>query len=281
MENTTLKHQLSVKKKRIAEFPYIIDKWTPEDVHELYLLEKKCWAPWLRKPEKDFLTITTNYSDLQRLLRNKNGDIVASMSVNRINWNGKLENLPNWDTIAGGSIETSNFTTTYTQDGNTLCLMSMNVNPSLQGIGLAQKLIEELKNIAVDLKIEHVISSLRPVGYGSYKMKQVQNNQPLTSFKEYCELKNEKNEPYDYWLRSANHQNMKILYISKNAIVVNLPRIKLDEFIKTYNSKKWKKVSDNQWECGEAGSWFADKDHATYREDNLAVEILIKPTQSL
>ena len=185
------------------------------------------------------------------------------MSVNKINWNGKLKTLPNWDTIAGGGIGTSNFTTTFTSNGNTLCLMSMNVNPNLQGIGLAQKLIEELKNIANALGVEHIISSLRPLDYGEYKLKQLREEKQIINFYDYYNLKNDKGEPYDRWLRSAYRQEMKVLCVSHNAIVVKVSRKQFDRFIQTYHSLKWIQTSDNSWECGETGNWHVNKNNAT------------------
>jgi hypothetical protein len=278
MENTTLtKPQKTAKiSQKTTQFSYTIESWNPKDAHALYSLEKICWAPWLRKPEKDFLTIASNYPELQRLIRNKNGEIVASMSVNRITWDGKAETLPSWDAIAGGTIETSDFTTTYTPTGNTLCLMSMNVSPDLQGIGLAQKLIEELKSMAITLKVKHITSSLRPTGYGKYKLEKLLANKPLLNFIDYCGLKNQNNEPYDRWLRSAFHQGMKQLCISKNSIVVAVDKATFEGYIKTYKPQMWKQASETKWECGETGSWFVSKRNAIYKEHNLAVEIPIK-----
>jgi len=269
----------SKKLDKIAQFPYTVEQWKSSDAHSLYRLEKSCWAPWLQKSESDFLTIATKYPKIQRLIRNRIGSVVAAMSVNKINWNGKLETLPSWDTIAGGGIGTSNFTTTYTSDGNTLCLMSMNVNSNLQGIGLAQKLIEELKNTANTLGAEHIISSLRPLDFGEYKLKLLREEKQTISFNDYCNLKNDKGEPYDRWLRSAHHQGMRILSVSKNAIVVHVSRKKFDSFVQTYHPLKWIQTSDNSWECGETGTWHVDNNSATYREDNLAVEIPLNNTK--
>src|ERR1700749_4137869 len=100
MANTTVKPNHSpVKTKKSTQFLYTIETWKQSDAHALYQLEKKCWAPWLRKSEEDFKTIATNFSSLQRLIRNKNGAIVAFMSVNRINWDGDKKTLPSWDQI--------------------------------------------------------------------------------------------------------------------------------------------------------------------------------------
>jgi len=275
MENATLtKPQSSLKAvKKATKFFYSIEKWRPHDAHELYLLEKKCWAPWLQKQEKDFLNIATNYPDLQRLIRNKQGVVVAAMSVNRINWDGASETLPTWDKIAGGAIETSNFSSTYAPHGNTLCLMSMNVSQNLQGIGLAQKLIEELKKTAIKLKVKHIISSLRPTDYGTYKLEQLRKKEPLISFEEYCSLQTDKDKPYDHWLRSAFHQGMKQIGISKDSIVVTVDKKTFQLFMKKYRPDQWIRFSDIKWECGETGSWYVDKNSATYREDNLSVEL--------
>lgn len=275
MENVTLSLHQFTKIKKPTDIPSqdILTDWKDSDVHDIYLLEKKCWAPWLQKSKKDFLTIATNFSNLQRSIKNKNGTLLAFMTTNRINWDGNSNTMPTWDKIAGGAIGSSDFTKTYISTGNTLCLMSMNVNPIEQGKGHAQKLIQELKRTAKELNIQHIICSLRPVGYGHYKLAQIQKNEPLLSFIDYCSLKNEKNEPYDPWLRSASHQGIKLLCTAKDAIVVKVDKKTFENFIKNYKPHIWSQVSNNTWECGETGSWFVDNDCAIYREDNLSVEI--------
>lgn len=276
MGNNNLIHQQTKMTPYHKDYnSYFILPWKQEDTHDIYLLEKKCWAPWLQKSEKDFMTIATRFSELQRLIKNDKGKIVASMTVNRINWSGDPKNIPTWDEIAGGGIGTGNFINTYIPNGNTLCLMSMNVQPNEQGKGLAQKLLEELRFIAKKNKVKYIISSIRPVSYGNYKLKQIEKTEPVINFSKYCRLKNEKKEPYDPWIRSANRKGIKILHISKNAIVVKVDIKTFKHFMNTYNPLLWKRLANKKWECGETGNWTVYQDSAIYSEDNLSVEILI------
>src|SRR6266571_2987479 len=106
---------------------YHLEHWKPTDTSAIHRLEKACWAPWLSKPEQHIEAIARNFPQTQLLLRNQRGDIAATVTANRINWDGDPLSLTTWDAFAGGSEQASDYAETYIPDGNTLCLMSMSV----------------------------------------------------------------------------------------------------------------------------------------------------------
>ncbi len=135
--------------RRGSEIPhYNLSLWKPSDVPAISRLEKACWAPWLRKPEEHIATIAEKFPRTQLLVRNQHGNILATMTANRINWDSNPASLPTWDTIAGGARVASDYTKTYTPDGNTLCLMSSSIDPAIQGKGLAPQLVAGMRDVA-------------------------------------------------------------------------------------------------------------------------------------
>jgi GNAT superfamily N-acetyltransferase len=249
---------------------YTISKWTKIDTSDLYKLEEKTWAPWLRKPQRNFETITRIFSDGQRKIINSYGDIVAMVSTNRINWDGAIDSLRTWDAVAGGSIEKGDFTKTYIPDGNTLNIMSISVDPEMQGKGLATILYREVLNMAEYFGVEHLICSFRPCGFGKYKV------QAPISFTDYCRLTKEDGLPWDPWLRIATRYGMVPLRIENAAITVEVSRDQFEMLRNTYNKNNWRRNSEGKWECGEAGTWTIIEDKAIYAEPNLWSEIPIR-----
>ncbi|SRR6266571_1880908 len=259
------------KEWRGVEIPqYNLDVWKPSDVSSIARLEKACWAPWLRRPEQHIATIAEKFPQTQLLVRNQQGTILAAMTANRINWDGKPTSLPTWDTVARGSEAASDYTQTYTPNGNTLCLLSSAIDPTVQGKRLAPQLIEGMKAVAKELRVDHLIGPFRPSGYGEYKLEH-----GLIDFSKYCNMTREDGQLLDPWLRSAVRLEMKPLRIEERSMVVEVPRSTFEEYRETYYLQKWKQIEPGQWECGETGSWFVRGDHAVYIEPNIWGELPI------
>ncbi len=269
MQAVSATQQFNTKRKHIEHF---ISKWTKADHPDLYKLEEKTWAPWLRKPQKNFAIITKIFPNGQKKITNSKGEIVAMFSTNRINWDGDIDSLPTWDSVAGGSIEESNFSDTYLANGNTLDIMSISVDPDMQGKGLATILFTEIINVANTLGVEHLIASFRPCGYGGFK---VESGESIP-FEDYCRITTEDGLPKDPWLRIATRYGMVPLRIERSAISVEVSINKFEEFKKTYNPTCWSQNSQGQWECGEAGVWTIKGRKAKYVEPNLWGEIPVR-----
>jgi GNAT superfamily N-acetyltransferase len=261
--------QLNTKWKNIE---YFISGWSKADHSNLYKLEEKTWAPWLRKPQKNFATITKIFPTGQRKITNLNGEAIAMFSTNRINWDGDTETLPTWDAVAGGSVELGDFSKTYIPDGNTLDIMSISVDPDMQGKGLATILFMEVINIANDLGVDHLIASFRPCMYGDFKIKSGE----AVPFDEYCRITTQDGLPGDPWLRIATRYGMVPLRIEKSAISVEVSIKEFEQFKNNYIPANWSQNEKGQWECGEVGVWTIKGNKAQYLEQNLWGEIPIK-----
>jgi hypothetical protein len=251
-----------------------LEHWKTTDAHAIYLLEQAVWSPWLRRPEQHIVTIAKQFPQTQFLLRNRDNAIIATLTANRINWDGNPASLTTWDTVARGDGRVSDYTKTYIPDGNSLCLMSMNVDPTIQRTGQASRLVEDMRCIAKELEVKHLISPFRPNGYGAYKLEH-----GLIPFAKYCAMTNENGEPFDPWLRCLSRQGMKPLRDEERSMVIEVPMSIFELYRETYQPNKWREVADGKWECGETGSWVVRGDHAAYIEPNLWGELPIHESQ--
>lgn len=258
--------------KGINTTKYSITKWHPSDAHNLFKLEEKVWAPWLRKPEKNFATIAKIFPQGQRKITNKRGEIIAFITTNRVNWDGDPASLNTWDSVAGGSIESSDYSKTFIPSGNTLSLMSITVDPVMRGKGLASKLVKEVIDIAKNLEIKHLNCSISPSNYGNFKL---EPGNESTEFEDYCKIATSDGLPIDPWLRVVTKQGMLPLRVEEKSMEIQVSLKKFKEYRKTYNKNKWMQNKKGTWECGKTGIWTIKNNCAVYTEPNLWGEIPI------
>lgn len=241
-----------------------IESWTPEMATELYeQLEHPNWAPWLEASTETIAGRATVFPNGQLLI--KEGEaMVASLSMNQIYWDGNPASLPTWDQVAGESV--TDYSETYQSQGNTLVLMSMNVAPKSKGKQLPAKMIEYVKLLARELKVNHVIGSFRPSNYGVAK-KQFGFELP---FWEYATMKQPGSEkPVDPWLRSLWWQGMQMLQEDPVAMQIEVPIIEFQTYQHSYKPESWVEVKPGLWECEEVGMWTVGADTALYKESNV------------
>lgn len=248
-----------------AKENYIIEQWNKEDIQLIHAeLEKPHWAPWLSFSEKGMQEMASIFPEGQLIVKDKNGSFMAYASTNRINWDGKVKTLPTWDEAAGGQVEQASYQSTYKANGNTLIIMCITVHSMHRGKFLSSILLYEIKRLARDLKVKHIISPFRPSTYGFYKQ---HHHDP--GFKAYCALKREDGMPVDTWLRILIRNGMKPLIVRDNSLVVEVSKAEFKKF-KTYHNKElWKEISPNVWECGEVGRWYVGNEKAVYKEPEL------------
>ncbi len=245
---------------------YTVSNSKPEWAESIYaLLEKPNWAPWLAASAETLGKRAEVFPDGQLIIMRNDGVPMASLSMNRINWGGDPKTLPSWDDIAG---EPTTYENTFEPKGNTLVMMSMNVNPEFQGEGFARVLIEQAKLLAEKLGVEYLIGSFRPNEYGKHKHTNLGNH---LGFESYCEAKREDNWPIDGWLRNLSRNGMQPLAVDPQAMTVVVSMIEFDNIKNEIASEVWIEVAPGVWECGEVGNWKLDttKATATYKESNL------------
>ena len=238
-----------------------ICSWSPSEAPEIYAaLEHPNWAPWLEASVTSLAGRANIFPKGQLVMKDSIGNYMASLSLNQINWDGNKAHLPSWDDVAG---DPTDYSQTYTKNGNTLVLLSMNVDPALKGLHLPSKMIAEAQKTATNLGASHLIGSFRPSGYG-----EVKKGMPDLDFETYCLLKKcGSDKPLDHWLGSLWHLGMKMLAVDDKAMTVTVP---IAEF-ESYKKNDWKEIKSGIWECGEVGAWKVDSASgtATYQESNV------------
>lgn len=241
-----------------------IEQWKPEMALKIYKqLEHPNWAPWLEASPATIAGRATVFPEGHLLIKDHEA-LVASLSMNRINWDGNIATLPTWDQIAG--FEVTDYSETFVPDGNTLVMMSMNVVPESKGQQLPSKMIEYVKLLAQEMGVEQLIGSFRPSGYGLAK-KQYNFDLP---FWQYCNMKKPGSEkPVDPWLRSLWWSGMQMLQEDTQAMHFSVSVGEFEDYKKTYKPEVWIEIEPGIWECEEVGVWTVDGEKATYLESNV------------
>ncbi len=245
---------------------YTLGSLKPQDAEVVFKsLEEPNWAPWLAASSETIERRAEVFSEGQLVIIGLDGTPLASLSMNRISWDGNPKMLPSWDEVAG---EPTTYENTYQPDGNTLVMMSMNVNPKFQGEGYARILIEQAKLVAEKLGIHYLLGSFRPNEYGKHKLSHLNNH---LSFEEYCNTRRADDWPVDGWLRNLSRNGMQPLAVDHKAMVVQVSLAEFNNLKVSYNKDSWIEVNPGEWECGEVGCWTIDehKSIATYQESNL------------
>src|SRR3990167_3463265 len=140
--------------------------YKPEEAARIYQeLEVPNWAPWLRaSPEtlaKRAVVLPEGEIDNWKGKR-----VIASISLNRFNYDGNPDNLPTWDELAGYP---STYEETYDPNGNAVAMMSINIHPEFQGQGLTGDIITAVKTLRETLGIKHIMGSFRPSQFEEYR----------------------------------------------------------------------------------------------------------------
>lgn len=243
-----------------------VSSWQQKDIQVIYKeLEHPNWSPWLEAQPESLAGRAKVFPKGQLLLKGTAGDFLASLSMNRVQWNGNNDSLLSWDDIAGYP---TTYEKTYVPSGNTLAMMSMNVHPKHQGKGYARILIEKARLLAIELGVDYLVGSYRPNEYGKFKLAHLGK---IPRFEEYCTMKRSDGLPIDSWLRNLTRNGMHPLKVDHEAMVVPVSLQEFTQYQKEYNPEKWIEVSSNIWECGEVGTWTVNAKNglAVYKESNL------------
>ncbi len=241
-------------KERKGLMPEItLSNWDSKDVP--YVHEELCnknWAPWLVIPRESVEGRIRVFPGGQLLARNEQGVPVGYAFINRVNWDGSQDHLKSWKDLAGNP---TTFEDTYRPDGNTLCLMSINVHRNLRGVGIAQKLIRRATKLSKELKVEYLIGSFRPNQYGKAKL----DSSDFLDFETYCSTIRSDGLPVDEWLRNLTRNGMRILKVDSEAMKGKFSLEEFQNFRTSYNPHLWIEIPPNIWECGEVGQWRVDQ----------------------
>ncbi|WP_127534465.1 GNAT family N-acetyltransferase [Paenibacillus kobensis] len=146
------------------------------------------------------------YPEYQLCLCN-NDRLVAYGNSIPIKWSGIVEELPmSWtDTLVQG-VENKDI-----DDVNTLVAVNIAIHSEYQKLGLSQRLLNELKELAVKVGFKNFIVPVRPSFKAEY---------PITLFDQYIHWKREDGAPFDPWIRTHWKLGAKIIKPIHNAMTV-------------------------------------------------------------
>jgi hypothetical protein len=228
-------------------------------------LEQICWSPWLAAPLESLAGRAEVFPDGQLCIKSELG-LLATLSVNKIQWNGQPESLPTWDYVAG---DPTTYENTFAQKGNTLCLMSMNVSEQGRGQQLPKLLIQSLLEYAASTNVSHVIGSFRPSAYSKAVLASLEQDKQPPTFEEYCATTNEDGYPVDPWLRSLTKNGMQPIAVDHKAMYVPVSEQEF-EVVKQPFWKQIKLGGKDVWWCNETGFFYPQSDGSyVYAESNL------------
>jgi hypothetical protein len=252
-------------------------------------LEVPSWAPWLRFGPETLAAQAATHPAGQIVLRDDAGELVAALSANRVEWDGRAESLTSGDAIAG---DDATYADTHVAGGNTFVLMSMSVAPRARGARWSARVLDAVDAHARAEGIEHVIGDFRPSGFGRAK-----RDERELDVAAYCAQTTPAGLPRDPWLRALHRRGMRPLRLDRRAMAVPAHAAELDGWRRTYRPQAWWQVTDPDdvahllgwyapreldavdeiWECGETGTWFCDRraGEAVYLETNLWGELPI------
>lgn len=254
----------------------------------LAALESQCWAPWLRFSESDLAGQARIFPEGQLVVTAADGITpLGMMACNRVEWTGLVDELPTWDGVAG---QPPTFENTYDPAGNSVVMMSISIQPSTRGRGIAHELISMIRAVVRRLDVERLIAPCRPSRFGSHR-----RLTGLTDFATYCELTRDDGWPIDPWLRALTRQGLAAMKIDPRAMVVPASHGDLADYQES-SSLTWATVTDESLvrelitfhgvrgdlahvdrvlDCGETGWWFLDdtRGEAVYVEANIWGEL--------
>jgi GNAT superfamily N-acetyltransferase len=261
---------------------------------DLIDLERMCWAPWFRFEEKDFVLHRELFPQGQMTVVDREEQrVVAALSTGCVTWDGSLDSLPTRREVTGDPVA---FRQVHDPRGNTIVLLSMSVDPTFRGRGLAESALTRIQGIAGQLGLEHVISDFRPGGYGICR-----ERSGFCRIREYVARRREDGLLEDPWLRAVVRAGGRFLRLDPRAMVVPASGAMLEEYRSGYRPEEWNLVDDPEvighligfhrpyldlaaidevLDCGEVGWWFVDRDAdaAVYIEANVSGELPVTST---
>ena len=234
-------------------------------IEPIVTLERTCWASWLAASPQSLAGRANVFPEGQLCVYSKLG-LLATLSANKIAWNGLIDMLPTWDDVAG---DPTTYEHTYESNGNTLCLMSMNVSPLGRGKQLPKVLIGSLIKYAKKSDIQHVIGSFRPSAFSQAVLQATEQGVQIPTFEVYCGLKNESGDCIDPWLRSLSKNGMQPLAVDHKAMQVPISKDEFEHLLQP----SWRQLTikgKDIWWCNETGFFYPQEDGSfLYCESNL------------
>jgi GNAT superfamily N-acetyltransferase len=185
-------------------------------MHAASVLEDVVWEPFgflshTRAHRAFYSRILEDHADLQLCLVDESDDEpVALVNCVPFHYTQDLKDLPQegWDWLVETGSQKS------AARSNVLGALAVSVAFEHRGKGHAQRMIGELKEMAIRRGFEAVVVPVRPSSKWQH---------PYVSMSDYLGWKNEKGQVYDPWLRSHIAQGASIIGPCERSMVVEEP----------------------------------------------------------
>lgn len=179
-------------------------------------LEDVVWEPFgflshTRAHQEFYADILVDHADLQLCLIDEADDEpVALVNCVPFRYAGDLRDLPQegWDWL----VETGS--RSGVERSNILGALAVSVASEHRGKGHAQRMIRELKAMAIRRRFDAVVVPVRPSSKWQH---------PHVPMSDYLGWKNDRGEVYDPWLRSHVAQGARIIGPCERSMVVDEP----------------------------------------------------------
>ncbi|MGW4774593.1 alanine racemase [Nocardia sp. NPDC004278] len=231
------------------------------DATAIHAFEAKT-ARWMSARPGSMRERMETFAAGQLCLVDLSGQLLGTLSTNRIDWDGDPNSLSAGHETAGAE---GPYHDTYSHTGNTLCILEVNIAPNVAPEFALDPLIDSLFTFATRENIEHLIGFFRPSGYAlSVRMAHHQNN-PIPTFAEYVdEIQNDGTLAY-----LTERFDMQVLEPENRTIQIPLSTIEFE----TFRRPDWILLDTAEgpaWWCGEAGFIYQLPDGSyEYRENNV------------
>ena len=181
----------------------------PALIESINLLSRKSWPEFLLHGDvRHWSALFDKFRDYQLLFCDDEDTLIAVGHTVPLCWDGTNEDLPDdIDTILKRAIH--DFDNKRRPTG--LCALAIMVDPEYRGQGLSRKMIIEMKKLAGQHGMPHLLAPVRPTLKQAY---------PRVSFKKYITWQRKDGAPFDHWLRVHWRLGAKIAKVIPRSLTV-------------------------------------------------------------
>src|SRR5699024_7363746 len=95
--------------------------------------------------------------------------------------------------------------------GDSLSALSIVIHPELRGKGLSERMVNEMKSLAIKSKFKNMVAPVRPSLKSMY---------PLIPIEEYIKWKSIAGTPFDPWIRIHIKAGASIIKVAEKSMVI-------------------------------------------------------------
>src|SRR5699024_10908262 len=123
-------------------------------------------------------------------------------------WDGDKASLPEgWDKVVEkGILDFQN-----NIQPNSLSALSIVIHPEFRGKGLSERMVNEMKSLAIKSKFKNMVAPVRPSLKSVYRLSQIQ---------EYITWKSIAGTPFDPWIRIHIKAGASIIKVAEKSMVI-------------------------------------------------------------